>query len=134
MFLLRFYLRDEGHLYSKCLFDILTIYHKFHILHFFSRSIRIQISIRTKVQNGCISLRKESFLCWKMFSLKFLFRDEGHLYANCLFYILSIYRKFFLFWFLCCGIRMHIPILRWVQNGRISHQKNSHNLLNTWTF
>ena len=133
MFFFRLYFREEGHLYSKCLFDILTIYHKFHILHFFSRSIRIQISIRTKVQNGCISLRKESFLCWKMFSLKFLFRDEGHLYANCLFYILSIYRKCFPFQFSCCGIHMHIPILRGVQNGRISHQK-SQNFLNTCTF
>ena len=134
MFFLKLYFRDEGHLYSKCLFDILTIYRKFHILHFFSRGIRMQISILTKVQNGWISLRKESVLWLKMFPLRVLFRNEGHLYANCLFYILSIYRKCFLFQFLCYGIRMQIPIQREVQNGRISHQKVNHNLLNTCTF
>ena len=63
MFFFRLYFREEGHLYSKCLFDILTIYHKFYILHFFSRGIRIQISTLTKLQNGCISLRKRVFFC-----------------------------------------------------------------------
>ena len=65
IFFLKLFFSDDGHLYSKCLFDILTIYQKFHILHFFSRGIRIQISILTKVQNECISLRKESVLLIK---------------------------------------------------------------------
>ena len=133
MFFLRLCFHD-GHLYSKCLFNILTIYDKFHIIHFFSRGIRIQISILTKVRNGCIGLQNESVLLLKSVPFEGSFRDEGHLYANCLFYILSIYRKCFLFQFLCCAIHMHIPILREVQNGRISHQKNSHNLLNMCTF
>ena len=29
-----------------------------------------------------------------------IFQNEGHLYGNCLFYILPIYRKFLLFQFL----------------------------------
>ena len=55
--------------------------------------------------------------------LKLNFQDEGHLYANWMFYILTIYCKSFLFQSLGCGLRMHIPILTEVQNGRILCQK-----------
>ena len=44
-----------------------------------------------------------------------------------LYYILSIYRKFLLSQFFSSGIRMHIAILRGVQNERISkNQKKFH--------
>ena len=62
-----------------------------------------------EVKNGHI-LRKDILLKCK-------FQDKGHLYGNCLFYILSIYYKCLLFQFLRCCIRMHIPILKGVQNG-----------------
>ena len=102
---------------------------------FFSRGIRIKIFILTKVvQKGWISLQKETVLLLKMFTWKGFFHDKGPFCANLLLYILSIYRKCFLYQFLCCGMHMHIPILRGVQNGRISHQKHSHNLLITCTF
>ena len=66
-----------------------------------------------------------------MFFLKLLFRDEGHLYANCLFYIPTIYPKCLLSQFYSRGIRMHIPILTGVQNGGTSLRKNSRILLKT---
>ena len=132
---MRLYLCNEGHLYAKCLLDILIIYLKFHLLHFFDRGIRMQIPILTGVQNGRISRRKDSvFLLKKMLFLKLLFLDEGHLYTNYLFYILTIYRKCFLFHFLRCGIRMHIPIWISVQNGRISRRKDSVFLLKKMLF
>ena len=60
----------------------------------------------------------------KIFLLNLLFHKEGHLYANCLLYIPTIYRKCHLFQFFSRGIRMHIPILTGVQNGRTSLRKN----------
>ena len=43
--------------------------------------------------------------------LKLNVQEEGHVYANCLLYILTIYRKWFPFQFLGGNIRMQIPIL-----------------------
>ena len=60
-----------------------------------------------------------------MFLLKLLFRDEGHLYVNCLFYIPTIYPKCHRFHYFSRGIRMPVPILTGVQNGRISLPKNN---------
>ena len=54
----------------------------------------------------------------------FAFREKGHLYANCLFYILIIYCKYILFRFLSGGIRMQIPILTEVQQGRTIFEKD----------
>ena len=75
-FFLWLYFRDEGHLYAKCLFDILTIYPKRHRFHFFSRcGIRMYIPILTMVQNGHISRLKDSVFfakkCsfWSFFSV-----------------------------------------------------------------
>ena len=77
-----------------------------------------------------------------MFFLKLIFRDEayftslfyGHLHANCLFYILTIYRKCLPFQFLRCGIRIHTPILTEVQRGHISGKKSGHKLLKNVLF
>ena len=81
------------------------------------------IPILTGVQNEPESHRNDSaFLLKNVLFLKLLFHNEGHLYANFLFYILTIYRKYFLFQFLCCAIRRHIPILTGFQNQCRSHQ------------
>ena len=47
----------------------------------------------------------------KIFFLKLTFQDEGHLYAYCLLYILTIYYECLLFQFSGYDICMHIPIL-----------------------
>ena len=39
------------------------------------------------------------------------FQGDGHVYANCLFNILTNYNKWILFQLLSCGIRIHIPVL-----------------------
>ena len=69
-----------------------------------------------------------------MFFLKLLFRDEGHLYANCLFYISTIHPKCHLFQFFSRSIRMYIPILTGIENGRTSLRKNSFILLKNVLF
>ena len=113
-------------MYANCLFCIPGIYLKCHRFHFFSRDIRMHIPNLTVVQNEPESHGKGSaFLLKKMFFLKLLLLDEGHLHANCLFYILTIYPKCHPFQFFSCGIRMHIPILTGVQNGHISRLKDS---------
>ena len=69
-----------------------------------------------------------------MFFLKLLLRDEGHLYANCLFYIPAIYPNCHSFHFFSRGIRMHIPILTGVQNEPKSHRNDSVFLLKNVLF
>ena len=61
-----------------------------------------------------------------MYFFKRLSHDEGHLHANCLFYILTIYLKCLLFKFFTDDIRIHIPILTGVQNGHRSLWKQSY--------
>ena len=58
-----------------------------------------------------------------MLFLKLLFRDEGHLYANCLFYIPTIYPKCHRFHYFSRGIRMPFPILTGIQSGRYKSPK-----------
>ena len=69
-----------------------------------------------------------------MFFLKLFFRDEGHLYANCLFYILTINPKCHPFQFFNRGIRMYIPILTGVPHGRRSFWDCSHIFLKNVLF
>ena len=45
-----------------------------------------------------------------MFFLKLPFCDEGHLYVNCLFYILTIYPKHLLFQLLSGGFEMDAQV------------------------
>ena len=116
------------------MFDILTIYPKCHRFHFFSRGICMYIPILTGIQNGHISRLKNADFLLKMFFLKLLFRDEGHLYANCLFYIPAIYPKCHLFQFYSRGISMYIPILTWVLYGRRSFWDSSHIFLKNILF
>ena len=93
------------------------------------------IPILTGIQKKLESHQKDSvFFAKQCFIWKLLFCDEGHLYANCLFYILNIYPKCLLFEFLSADIRIHIPILTGVENGRTSLQKNSHILLKNVLF
>ena len=87
----------------------------------------MHIPILIEVQNERECHRKD-----KALFLKLLFRDEGHLYANCLFCMPTIYPKFHSFHFFSRGMRMYVPILTGAQTGRISRRKNSHVLLKTF--
>ena len=60
--------------------------------------------------------------------MKLNFQEEGHLYANCILYILTFCHKWHLFQFLGYGIRMQIIILTGVWK-RHSGYKNGHILL-----
>ena len=93
------------------------------IFHFFSGSIRMHIVFLTGVQNGRIRRSKNVLILIKNVLLKMNFQNEGHSDAHCLLYVLSIYRKCFLFQFLGCDIRMHIPILIAVEKGHITNRK-----------
>ena len=86
----------------------------------------MHIPILTGVQNGCTSLRKNGhILLKKLFFRRFFFRDEGDLYANSLFDVLTIYPKCYLMQFFSRGIRKHIPILTGFQNGQMNLRKKS---------
>lgn len=52
-------------------------------------------------------------------------QDERHLHANCLFYIITVYRKCLLLQFLGCSIHMHISTLMGVRNRRITSWKKT---------
>ena len=67
--------------------------------------------------------KKWSYFNKAIVFLKLIFRDEGQLYANCLFHLLTFYRQGLRFQFLNDGLHMHIFILAGVQNQRISSQK-----------
>ena len=69
-----------------------------------------------------------------MFLFKPFYAEEGHLYANCLFYILTIYAKCLLFQFLSGGTLMHIAIFTGVQNGYTSLWKKNQILLKNVLF
>ena len=60
----------------------------------------MHIPILTGVQNVRISRWRIGHILIKLLLLKLIFQNEGHLYGNCLFYILPIYCKFLLFQFL----------------------------------
>ena len=113
-------------MYANYLFYILSFCLKCFIFHFFSCGIHTHIPILAGVQNGRISGYKNGHILLKNEPLKLHLQEEGHLHANCLFYILSFYPKFPLSQFFSRKIRMHIPILRGVQNGCISRQKQSY--------
>ena len=63
-----------------------------------------------------------------------MFRDKGHLYANCLFSVPNIYPKCHRFHLFNRGIDMYIPILTGVENGRTSRLKDSVFLLKNSLF
>ena len=81
------------------------------LFQFLSRGIRMHISTQTGVQIGQLRRWENGQILIKKLLWKLLFQDEGHLYGNCLFYILSIYCKCPLYQFLSRNIRMHIFIL-----------------------
>ena len=56
------------------------------------------------------------------------------MYPNSLFHVLTFYHKFLLSQFFSRDIRMRISILTGFQNGRISRQRDSHNLLKNLLF
>ena len=64
-------------------------------------------------------LLKNGHIFIKDVLLKLNFQDEGHLRANCLFFILSLCLKSVLSPYFSCGIRMHISIITGVRKGHI---------------
>ena len=126
--LLKLYFQDECLLYANWLFSILFFVKCIHFQFLTSwyNYAHSHINKSSKWKNK--SREKQSYFAEKCF-FNCIFRDQGHLYVNCLFYFLTIYQKSLLFQFLGSGVRMYIPILTGVQNGRISCRKNSHILL-----
>ena len=110
--------RHDGHLYTYCLLYIFTIFRKCFLFQFFGYGIGVQILILTDFQKKRITSWKNGHNLLKNILFQLNFQDDGNVNANCLFYILSFFVTCLLFQFLCCGIRMHIPILKGVQNGR----------------
>ena len=89
--LLKLNFQCEGHLDAYFLIYILTFYYECVLFQLFSCGIRMHISILTGVQKGHTSRYKNSHNLLKNVLLKLNLQDEGHLYANSLFYILNIY-------------------------------------------
>ena len=65
--------------------SILTIYSECLLFQFFSRGIRMHISILTGVQNGRISRPENSHILLRNVLFQAYFQHEGHLYAKFLF-------------------------------------------------
>ena len=111
IFFLKLNFPDESDLHGNCLFGVLILYRKCFSVQFLYCAIGMHSSILIGPLNGRISSWKNTIFFWKLVFLKFNFQDKHQLYANCLFHILSLYRKGFLFHFLIGCIRLHIHIL-----------------------
>ena len=85
---------------------------------FLSCGIRMYIPILTMVQKRRIAGWKMVIFAKKNILLKLNLQDEGHLHANCLFYILYFCFKYFIFQLFSCCIRMHVLILPEVQKKK----------------
>ena len=127
--LLKINFQDKGHLYFRCLLYILTIYVKCFLFQFLGRGIRIHIPILTPVRNGRISSWWNFHILLKKLLVKLNFQNEGDLYANSLIFVLFIFCKCLLFWFLSRGIRLLIPILTPFSNGCLSSWRVCHIVL-----
>ena len=68
----------------------MTIYRECLLFQFFSSGMFMRISILTKVQNERITQEKSHILLKNVFFFKFVFLDEDHLHASCLFYIQTV--------------------------------------------
>ena len=109
----------------NCSFNILPFCFKCFLFEFLSDGIPIYIPILTGSKWRHKSQKELSHFAKKPFFFKFYFQDEGDFYANSLFNALTLYHKCYLFQFLDCDIRMHIPILTGIQNGCINLKKKS---------
>ena len=78
---------------------------------FFNSLIVAYVRIFPYVQNVRIISRKNSHILQKNVVFDAFFRDEGYLYTNYLFYILTIYCKCFTFQFLSRGMLLQIIIV-----------------------
>ena len=92
------------------------MYRECLLFQFFSRGIRMHIVTLAGIQNG---RKKESYFAKECF-FEVYFSDEGHLFANCLFYILSLCLTCLHFQIRTRGIRIHISIQTGVQKRHIS--------------
>ena len=66
--------------------------------------------------------------------LKLNFKHEGHLFLNCLFYIMTIFGKYLSIQFSGCGIRIQILIRTEAQNWRLICQKGALTLIKKFLF
>ena len=84
----------------------------------------MHIATLTGVQNGRINREKNSHILLRNVLFEAYFRDEDHLYVNCLFCILSLWLKCLLFQIRTRGIRIHLSIRTGVEKGDIRRYKN----------
>ena len=89
--LLKLYYQHEGHWYGNSLFHIPTIYREFVLFQFLCCGLCLQILILKKAQKRQTSDQKTGHDSLKNALLKLSFQHDGHLHANCLTHILSIY-------------------------------------------
>ena len=132
--ILKWWQRHDSHLYAYCLLYIFTICHKCLLFQFLGYGIGIQTLILTEIQKKRITGWKNGQYLLKNILFQLNFHDEGNLYANCLFHILSFFaRCFFFSVFMLWHTYAHSHPKR-SSKWTLSHQKTSHNLLNTCTF
>ena len=93
------YFRDEGHFFANYLIHIFLLRLPFFVVYAckFPSKQGLKKNTFAAEKNGCILLKEVL--------LKLNFKHRGHLFTNCLFYILDNYCKRCLFQFLPCGIR-----------------------------
>ena len=121
--LLKLNFQGKNYLDAYFLIYILTIYCECVIFYLFCRGIRINIPILAQVQKGHISKQRNGHNSLKNVLLKHNFQREIHLYAKCLFDILSLRLKSLLCEFFSCGLRMQISILTCFQKGTLAVKK-----------
>ena len=110
------------------------IFWRFSVNAFFFSSYIVayvctSFSSQERFKKDGISAEKRQYFAKKCAFVKLNFHREGHLDANFLNFVLTIYRKWLLSQFFDRGIWMHILILTGVQNGRRSCWKNGHILI-----
>ena len=116
-FIFYFYLFIFLYLYLYCLFISFIFMFMFFI---YIHGIHMYFPILTVFENGRFTGLKIDDILVKNVYFNLNFQNESHSFANCLFYILIISRKFPALQFLTRGIHMYFPILTGVKNGRFT--------------
>ena len=98
--ILKWWHRHDGHLYTYCLLYSFSICRKCLLFQFLGYGIGTQILILREIQKKRITGWKNSHNLLKNILFQLNFQNEGNLYANCLFYVLSFYVAclFFFLW------------------------------------
>ena len=120
--------QNEGHLDVNFLIYMVTIYGEYLLFQFFSRGIRTAHCHPNRSSKWTHKSPKNSHILQRNVLSQAYFRSEGHLHANSLFYILSLYLTCLLFQNLTRGILMHMSIRTGVLKRHIG-AKNGYVLL-----